>query len=161
MFPWKFSACTIQKQLSTAIHFWKFFQKIPVEKSFFCSNYRLAVQSSDYILKWLLTFSRCRTFAHMKQIFPRIRLFSVSCQETQWVSFTQSDPSPGLTFTNPGIRSMCFQPALNKTLCFTPPPPTYQTFKQSKLQNKKIRLSASAPPLHPTSQLVFNRRFTT
>ena len=44
---------------------------------------------------------------------------------------------------------MCFQPALNKTLCFTPPPPRYQTFKHSKLQNKKIRLSASALPPTP------------
>ena len=36
-----------------AIHFRKFLQNIPVVESFFWSNYRLAVQSSDYILKWL------------------------------------------------------------------------------------------------------------
>ena len=44
---------TVQKQPSTVIHFWKFLQKIPVVESFFWSNYRLTVQSSDYILKWL------------------------------------------------------------------------------------------------------------
>ena len=53
MFSWKSSTWTVQKQLSTAIHFWKLLQKIPVVESFFWSNYRLAVQSSDYILKWL------------------------------------------------------------------------------------------------------------
>ena len=46
IFFWKSSAWTVQKQLSTAIHFRKFFQKIPVVESFFWSNYRLAVQSS-------------------------------------------------------------------------------------------------------------------
>ena len=51
MFSWKSSAWTVQKQLSTAIHFRTFLQKIPVVESFFWSNYRLAVQSSDYILK--------------------------------------------------------------------------------------------------------------
>ena len=53
MFPWKSSAWTVQNQLYTAIHFRKFIQKVPVVESFFWSNYRLAVQSSDYILKWL------------------------------------------------------------------------------------------------------------
>ena len=38
---------------STTIHFRKFIQKIPVMESFFWLNYRLAVQSSDYIPKWL------------------------------------------------------------------------------------------------------------
>ena len=47
IFSWKSSAWTVQKQLSTAIHFRKFLQKIPVVESFFWSNYRLAVQSSD------------------------------------------------------------------------------------------------------------------
>ena len=42
---------TVQKQLSTAIHFRKHFQKILVVESFFWLNYRLAVQSSDYVLK--------------------------------------------------------------------------------------------------------------
>ena len=51
MFSWKSSAWTVQKQLSTAINFRKFLQKIPVVESFFWSNYRLAVQGSDYILK--------------------------------------------------------------------------------------------------------------
>ena len=51
MFSWKSSAWTVRKQLSTAIHFRKFPQKIPVVESFFWSNCRLAVQSSDYILK--------------------------------------------------------------------------------------------------------------
>ena len=41
------------KQLSTATHFRKFLQKIRLVESFFYSNYRLAIQSSDYILKWL------------------------------------------------------------------------------------------------------------
>ena len=53
MFSWKFSAWTVQKQPSTAIRFRKFRQKIAAVESFFWSNYRLAVQSSDYILKWL------------------------------------------------------------------------------------------------------------
>ena len=53
MFSWKFSAWTVQKQPSAAIHFQMFFQKIPLVESFFWSNYRLAVQSRDYILKWL------------------------------------------------------------------------------------------------------------
>ena len=53
MFSWKSSDWTVQKQLSTAIHFRKFLQKIPVVESFFWSNYRLTVQSSDYILRWL------------------------------------------------------------------------------------------------------------
>ena len=43
---------TVQKQPSTAIHFGKFLQKLLVLESFFYSNYRLTVQSSDYILKW-------------------------------------------------------------------------------------------------------------
>ena len=51
MFSWKSSAWTVQKQLSTAIHFRTFLQKIPVVESFFWSIYSLAVQSSDYILK--------------------------------------------------------------------------------------------------------------
>ena len=37
-----------------AIHshpFSKFFQEVPVVESFFWSNYRLAVESDDYILK--------------------------------------------------------------------------------------------------------------
>ena len=50
MFSSKSSAWTVQKQLSTAIHFQKFLQKIPVVESFFRSNYRLVVQSSYYIL---------------------------------------------------------------------------------------------------------------
>ena len=53
MFSWKSSTWTVQKQLSTAIHFRKFLQSIPVEESLFCSNDRLAVQNSNYILKRL------------------------------------------------------------------------------------------------------------
>ena len=53
MFSWKSSVWTAQKHLSTAIHFRKFLQKIPVVESFFWSNYRLTIQSDDYILKWL------------------------------------------------------------------------------------------------------------
>ena len=53
MFSWKSSAWTVQKQPSTTIHFGIFIQKLPVMESFFWLNYRLAVQSSDYILKWL------------------------------------------------------------------------------------------------------------
>ena len=52
MFSWKSSAWTVQKLLSTAIHFRTFLQKIPVVESFFWSNYSLAVQSNDYMLKW-------------------------------------------------------------------------------------------------------------
>ena len=53
MFSSKFFAWTVQKQLSTPIHFRKFLQKIPVVEFFFWSNYRLTVQSGDYILKLL------------------------------------------------------------------------------------------------------------
>ena len=53
MFSWKFYVWTVQRQSFTAIYFWKFLQKMPVVESFFCSNYRLAFESSDYILKWL------------------------------------------------------------------------------------------------------------
>ena len=53
MSSWKSSAWTVPKQLSTVIQFRKFIQKIPVVESFFWSNYRLTVQSGDYILKWL------------------------------------------------------------------------------------------------------------
>ena len=53
MFSWKFSAWTVQKQPSTAIQFGSFLHKIPVVESFFWSNYRMAVESNDYILKWL------------------------------------------------------------------------------------------------------------
>ena len=35
MFSWKSSAWTVQKQLSTAIHFRKFLREIPVVESFF------------------------------------------------------------------------------------------------------------------------------
>ena len=49
MFSWKFSTWVVQKQSSTAIHFRKFLQNVPVVK--FWSNYRLAVESSDYIVK--------------------------------------------------------------------------------------------------------------
>ena len=53
MFSWKSSTWAVQKQLSTVIYFRKFLQKIPVVGSFFCSNYKLTVQSGEYILKWL------------------------------------------------------------------------------------------------------------
>ena len=93
-----------------------------------------------------MTSSGCPTFAYMKRIFPRIILFSISSQETQCVSFTQSVASPGLTFSKPGIGNICFQLDLNKTLCLTPPPPRCQEFKHSKLQNKQIRFCASVLP---------------
>ena len=53
MFSWKSSPWTVPKQLSTAIHFRTFLQQIPMVESLFWLNYRLAIQSSDYILKWL------------------------------------------------------------------------------------------------------------
>ena len=53
MFSRKFFAWTVQKQLSTFIHFQRFLQKIPVVESFFWLDYGLSVQSSNYILKWL------------------------------------------------------------------------------------------------------------
>ena len=53
MFSWKFFGWTVQKEPSRTMHFRRFLQKIPVVKSFFWSNYRLAVESNDYILKWL------------------------------------------------------------------------------------------------------------
>ena len=114
MLSWKSSTWTVQKQLSTATHFREFLHKTPAVESFFWSNYRLAVQSSDYILKWLhqecflgnlpkaleapkyrklyifevnlflvakVTSCGYRTFAYMKQIFPRIIFFSVISQE--------------------------------------------------------------------------------
>ena len=102
-----------------------------------------------------MTSCGCRTFTYMKQIFPQIIFFSISSQETQCVSFTQFVPSPWLTFSKPGIQNMCFQSALNKTLCLTQSPPTCKHFKHSKLQNKKMRLSASALP-----PLFFTRKFT-
>ena len=95
-----------------------------------------------------MTSCGCRTFTYMKQIFPQIIFFSISSQETQCVSFTQFVPSPWLTFSKPGIQNMCFQSALSKTLCLTQSPPTCKHFKHSKLQNKKMRLSASALPPH-------------
>ena len=49
--PKKFFIVKKQKQLATATYFRKFLQKIPVIESFFKSNYRLAAQSSYYILK--------------------------------------------------------------------------------------------------------------
>ena len=52
MFSWKSSAWTVQKQPSTVIHFRKFLLEIPVLECFFWSNYRLTVQSSNYVLKW-------------------------------------------------------------------------------------------------------------
>ena len=54
MFSWRSFAWTVQKHLSTTIHIRKFLQNMPVVESFFWSNYRLAVQSSDYVPKWLL-----------------------------------------------------------------------------------------------------------
>ena len=78
MFSWKSSAWTVQKQLSTAIHFRKFLQKIPVVESFFWSNYRLTVQSGDYILKRL--HQKCflgnllKAFGVPKARFPLKRL---------------------------------------------------------------------------------------
>ena len=42
---------TLQKQPSTAIHFWKFLQKFLIEESFLCSNYRLTAPNNDDILK--------------------------------------------------------------------------------------------------------------
>ena len=53
IFSWKSPTWTVRKQPSTTIHFQKFLQKIPVVEFFFWPNYRLAVQSSNYILKWL------------------------------------------------------------------------------------------------------------
>ena len=47
------AAWTVQKQPSTAIHFRIFLQKILEVERFFWSFYRLTVQSSNYILKWL------------------------------------------------------------------------------------------------------------
>ena len=41
MFCRKSSTCIVQRQLSTAIHFRKLLQEIPLVESFFCSNYRL------------------------------------------------------------------------------------------------------------------------
>ena len=43
----------VQKQSSTAFLVRKFFQKILVVESLIWTNYRLTIQSSDYILNWL------------------------------------------------------------------------------------------------------------
>ena len=54
MLKWFHQACFLEDLLLRLCHsFWIFLQKITVVESFFYSNYRLTVQSSDYILKWL------------------------------------------------------------------------------------------------------------
>ena len=53
MLSWKFSGWAVQKQPYAVNHFRRFFQKMQVVESFFWSNYRLAVESRDYILKLL------------------------------------------------------------------------------------------------------------
>ena len=78
-------------------------------------------------------------------IKPKKNTISIPHSPKQCASSPQSDPSPGLTFSNPGIQKMRFQPARNSTFCMTPPSPTHQQFNHAKLQNKKIRLSTSAP----------------
>ena len=85
-------------------------------------------------------------------------IFPVSSQETHCVTFTQSAPSPGFTLSEPGIRNVCFQPALNKTLCFTTPSQSCQQFKHSKLQNKKISLPDSAIPPSPPIPIGFQQK---
>ena len=137
MLSWKSSTWTVQKQLSTATHFREFLHKTPAVESFFWSNYRLAVQSSDYILKWLhqecflgnlpkaleapkyrklyifevnlflvakVTSCGYRTFAYMKQIFPRIIFFSVISQEiflvhNAWISMKKEAVQQKSPFT--------------------------------------------------------------
>ena len=78
-------------------------------------------------------------------IKPKKNTISTPHSQKQYVSFPQSEPSPGLMFSKPEIQNMCFQPSLNKTFCLMQSLPTCQQFKYAKLQNKKIRLSASAP----------------
>ena len=76
MFSWKCSASNVQKQSSRVIHFRKFIQKIPVVESYFWSNYRLTVQSSNYIRKWL--HQEC-FFGNLRQAFgtPKYYRFQV------------------------------------------------------------------------------------
>ena len=84
MFSCKSSALTVQKQLFTAIHFQKYFQKIPVVESFFWINYRLTVQCSDCVLKWL-----------HKNVF--LETFCLDCSEAAVHSHPFSKFSPGNT----------------------------------------------------------------
>ena len=81
MFSSKSSAWTVQKQLSTAIHFQKFLQKILVVESFFWSNYRLVVQSSYYILN-----------DSIKNVF--LEIFRSDCSEAAVHRHTFSKISP-------------------------------------------------------------------
>ena len=81
--------------------FWTFLQKIPVVESFFWSNYRLANQNSDYILKWL--HQECflgnlpKDFGvpkyHRSQIFE-VNLFLVtkvtSCDAKHFLTWSKS-----------------------------------------------------------------------
>ena len=69
---------TVQKQPSTAIHFRKFPEKTLVVESFFWSNYRLTVQSSDCILKWL----------HQELHYYSLPLFkkSEAIKEKKWLA---------------------------------------------------------------------------
>ena len=107
MFSWKSSAWTVQKQPSTTIHFGKFIQKLPVMESFFWLNYRLAVQSSDYIPKWLhqecflgnlpkdfgvpkyhrLLISEINSFLVAKVTSCGCRTFTYTKQIFSWITF--------------------------------------------------------------------------
>ena len=62
IFSWKYSAWTVQKQPSTAIHFQKFLQKILVVESFFCSNYRLAVIYTKMALPSMFSWKSSERF---------------------------------------------------------------------------------------------------
>ena len=84
MFSWISSAWTFQKQSSTVIHFRKFLQEIPVVESFFWSNYRLTVQSSDYVLN-----------DSTKNVF--LEIFCLNCSEAAVHSHPFSKISPGNT----------------------------------------------------------------
>ena len=91
-----------------------------------------------------------------KKIKPKKNTTSIPHSEKQCISFPQPDPSPGLMFSKPGIQNMHFHLTLNKTFWLTPPPPpTSQQFKHSKLQNKKIRPTASAPDWFSTEGLKY------
>ena len=72
---------------------------------------------------WHIKYNQKR-IKNKKIIKPNKNKFPFRLYKCFFYPVWQSDPSPGLTFSKPGIQNMCLQQALNKTLCLTPPPPT-------------------------------------
>ena len=79
---------TVHKQPSTVVYFRKFIQEIPVVESFFSSNYKLTVQSGDYILKWL--YQECFVgnlrLGLSRSSCPQSSIFENLFRKNQWQS---------------------------------------------------------------------------